>query len=105
MPSRPRSAPDRPTARRRVTAQHGERCSPHHASGSNRQADKNLSDKVAVVVQAPEPIPGPILLFPDESHGASNSKAPHGTRFASDTLGDSAMSLMLPLPPLGVSSL
>src|SRR3954451_12735537 len=65
----------------------------------------NLSDKVAVVVQAPEPIPGPILLFPDESHGASNSKAPHGTRFASDALGDSAMSPVLPLPSLGVSSL
>ena len=38
-------------------------------------------------------------------HGASNSKAPHGTRFASDTLGNNATSLVLLLPSLGVSSL
>ena len=65
----------------------------------------NLSDKVAVVVQTLEPATVLALLFPDKSHGASNSKAPHGIRFASDTLGDSAMSLVLPLPSLGVSSL
>ena len=65
----------------------------------------HLFDKVAVVVQTPEPATVLALLFPDESHGASNSKAPHGIRFASDTLGDSAMSLVLPLPSLGVSSL
>src|SRR4051794_16191763 len=97
MPSRPRSAPDRPTARRRATAQHGERCSPHLAAEAVGERI-NHSDKVAVVVQTPEPVSVLALLFPDESHGVSHSKAPRGTGFASATLGDRAISLVLPLP-------